>query len=126
VQSPAVTLARRAGTCRDFAWLMIEGLRRLGFAARFVTGYLHSEGAVASRGEGATHAWCEVFLPDLGWMGFDPTNGLAETSDLIPVAISRTPGEAAPVAGTVIGDPGAAKLIVSVEVRLAGDLPQAA
>jgi YD repeat-containing protein len=126
VQSPAETLQRRAGSCRDFAWLMIEALRRLGLAARFVTGYLHSHGVASARGAGATHAWCEVFLPDLGWMGFDPTNGLAESPDLIPVAISRTPAEAAPVAGTVIGDPGAANLIVSVDVRLAGDLPQAA
>ena len=53
----------RSGTCRDFAWLMVEALRRLGYAARFVTGYLYSPAHSAMRGAGATHAWCEVFLP---------------------------------------------------------------
>ncbi len=115
VQSPAETLRLGSGTCRDFAWLMVEGLRRLGYAARFVTGYLHSANA-AVRGEGATHAWCEVFLPGLGWMEFDPTNGLAESSSLIPVAVSRTPHEAAPISGAIFGDPGARRMNVDVEV----------
>ncbi len=99
VQSPSETLSRGAGTCRDFAWLMIETLRRLGFAARFVTGYLYSPGTHS--GAGATHAWCEAFLPDLGWLEFDPTNGLAESPDLIRVAATRTPEEAAPMRGEV-------------------------
>jgi len=118
VQTPAETLATRAGTCRDFAWLMVETLRRAGFAARFVTGYLHSPAATL-RGAGATHAWCEVFLPDLGWTQFDPTNGLAESPDLIPVAASRTPREAAPVSGALIGHPGRSELIVNVTVSAA-------
>ncbi len=115
VQAPAETLAKGSGTCRDFAWLMVEALRRAGYAARFVTGYLHSPNA-AIRGAGATHAWVEVFLPDLGWTEFDPTNGLAESADLIPVAISRTPREAAPVTGALIGDPGRRGLAVEVHV----------
>ncbi|MGA0603043.1 transglutaminase family protein [Caulobacter sp. KR2-114] len=118
VQSPARTLATGSGTCRDFAWLMVEGLRRLGYAARFVTGYLHSPGA-AVRGAGATHAWCEVFLPELGWTEFDPTNGLAESSSLIPVAVSRTPAEAAPISGAIFGDPGRCDLTVDVDVSAA-------
>ena len=66
-QEPSHTIAVGSGTCRDFAWLMVEALRRLGYAARFVTGYLYSPGAVSGvRGAGATHAWCEVFLPELG------------------------------------------------------------
>lgn len=124
VRSPHETL-RLGGTCRDFAWLMVEAARRLGFAARFVTGYLHSPGA-SMRGAGATHAWCEVFLPDLGWTEFDPTNGLAESEDLIPVAASRTPAEAAPVSGVILGDPGTAELHVDVIVTGGTPLPAAA
>ncbi|WGM39075.1 transglutaminase family protein [Caulobacter sp. NIBR1757] len=125
VQTPAETLRGQSGTCRDFAWLMVEVLRRAGYAARFVTGYLHSPRATL-RGAGATHAWCEVFLPDLGWTEFDPTNGLAESPDLIPVAVSRTPREAAPVSGTLIGDPGKSTLTVNVTVSAADDLATAA
>lgn len=124
VQSPAYTIARSSGTCRDFAWLMIEALRRLGYAARFVTGYLYSPTAdradadVARLGAGATHAWCDVFLPGLGWMEFDPTNGLAESPDLIRVAAVRTPEEAAPISGAIVGEPGRCEMSVSVQVRL--------
>jgi YD repeat-containing protein len=125
-QSPAATLARTSGTCRDFAWLMVETCRRLGYAARFVTGYLHSPHQGAVRGAGATHAWCEVFLPDLGWVEFDPTNGVAESADLIPVAVSRTPAEAAPISGAVIGDPGETRLTVAVAVALSGPTAEAA
>jgi transglutaminase-like putative cysteine protease len=119
-QPPDVTLARGSGSCRDFAWLMVESLRRLGFAARFVTGYLYAPN-IAARGSGATHAWCEVFFPSLGWLEFDPTNGLVESPDLIRVATTRTPLEAAPVAGAIIGDPGQATLTVSVDVQLAAE-----
>ncbi|MFN3513335.1 MAG: transglutaminase N-terminal domain-containing protein [Phenylobacterium sp.] len=125
-QDPALTVATGCGTCRDFAWLMVEGLRRLGYAARFVTGYLHSPAAGAVRGAGATHAWCEVFLPDLGWTEFDPTNGLAESADLIPVAVSRTPEEASPISGAILGDPGHVRLSVHVDVRPADPLAAAA
>lgn len=117
VQSPVDTLARRAGTCRDFAWLMVEALRRLGIAARFVSGYLYSARA-EMRGTGSTHAWCEAFLPGLGWVEFDPTNGLTESPYLIPVAVARTPGEASPVSGALIGNPGGCYLDVKVDVRL--------
>jgi YD repeat-containing protein len=115
-QDPAATVSAGSGTCRDFAWLMVEALRRQGYAARFVTGYLHCPAASSVRGAGATHAWCEVFLPDLGWLEFDPTNGLAESSDLIPVAVSRTPEEASPVSGVILGDPGGSHLRVEVQV----------
>ena len=96
-QEPSHTVRMGSGTCRDFAWLMVEALRRLGYAARFVTGYLYSPARSGMRGAGATHAWCEVFLPDLGWTEFDPTNALVESPDLIPVAVTRTPAEAAPI-----------------------------
>ena len=118
VQSPAETLARDGGACRDLAWLMIETLRRQGYAARFVSGYING---ASRKGGGATHAWVEVFLPGLGWTEFDPTNGLTESADLIRVAVSRTPGEAAPVSGTLFGDPGPSELDVSVTVSSSED-----
>lgn len=124
-QSPAQTLSCMSGTCRDFAWLMVESLRRLGYAARFVTGYLRSTGD-ALRGSSATHAWCEAFLPDIGWIAFDPTNGLAESPDLIPVAVSLTPAEAAPIGGSVIGNPGQSRLSVDVNVAYAAPATAAA
>ena len=126
VQTPTETLQRRAGTCRDFAWLMIESLRSLGFAARFVTGYLYSPRLAASpvRGAGATHAWCEVFLPDLGWIEFDPTNGLVESPDLIRVGVTRTPAEASPMMGNALGE-GTCSLTVAVDVDLVDAFEQA-
>lgn len=125
-QEPSHTVRLGAGTCRDFAWLMVEALRRLGYAARFVTGYLYCPDHGDLRGAGATHAWCEVFLPDLGWTEFDPTNALAESGDLIPVAVARTPAEAAPICGAIYGDPGDTHLSVHVDVRPADSLQVAA
>jgi len=122
VQIPSITISTRRGTCRDFAWLMIEVLRRLGYAARFVTGYLYSPelddpaSAPGHRGAGSTHAWCEVFLPSLGWMEFDPTNGLAESPDLIRVASTRMPEP--PIHGAIIGNPLSSGMTVKVEVKL--------
>ncbi len=115
-QSPEETIASGSGTCRDFAWLMIETVRRQGYAARFVSGYLYAP-AAALRGAGATHAWCEIYLPDMGWLEFDPTNGLAESPDLIRVAATRLPSEASPMSGVVEGDAQAA-LTVNVAVTL--------
>jgi transglutaminase-like putative cysteine protease len=125
-RDPDETVRRRSGACRDFAWLMVEALRRLGYAARFVTGYLYSPAQSSVRGAGATHAWCEVFLPHLGWIEFDPTNALVESADLLPVAVTRTPAEAAPVSG-VIEDEGVASILtVHVDVRPVQSLPAAA
>jgi transglutaminase-like putative cysteine protease len=111
--------AVRDEPCRDFAWLFIESVRRFGFAARFATGYLFCPGATV-RGAGATHAWCEVFLPGEGWVEFDPTNGLVESSCLIRVATTRTWQEADPMNGFVFGDE-ACRLSVAVDVDLADD-----
>jgi transglutaminase-like putative cysteine protease len=115
-QAPSITVERGNGTCRDFAWLMIESLRRYGFAARFVTGYIYAR-TKAAQGAGATHAWCEVFLPDLGWIECDPTNGLMESEDLIRVGFTRTPEEASPMDGVVHDDPGDSILTVNVSVE---------
>ena len=118
-QSPSETIANGGGTCRDFAWLLIESVRRLGFAARFATGYLYSPG-VTVRGAGATHAWCEIFLPDLGWTEFDPTNALVESASLIRVATTRTWQESDPMNGTIYGD-AHCELTVAVDVDLVDD-----
>ena len=107
-QPPRLTLALRRGTCRDFALLMIEAVRSLGFAARFVTGYIY----VADRdgsdtlGGGATHAWCQVYLPGAGWVEFDPTNGIVGNRDLIRVAVARDPSQAVPLGGSFRGSAG--------------------
>ena len=126
VQSPAETLRFGSGSCRDYAWLMVEALRHMGYAARFVTGYLYSPAHANIRGAGATHAWAQVFLPDLGWLEFDPTNGVAESSDLIPIAVARRPAEAAPISGTLRGQPGGSRLTVAVDVRHEDDAPPVA
>jgi len=103
-QSPLETLSLRAGSCRDFAMLMIEAVRSLGFAARFVSGYVYSSSQKAGRaGGGHTHAWVRVYLPACGWVEFDPTNGIVGNADLVRVAISRDPRQAVPLHGTWSG-----------------------
>ena len=108
-KSPHVTLETRRGACRDFALLMMEATRALGFAARFISGYVYDEALVDSAdpvvGGGATHAWCAVYLPGAGWVEFDPTNGLIAGRNLIRVSVARTPEQAVPVAGGFIGKP---------------------
>ena len=107
-QSPTETLARGSGTCRDFALLMMEAVRALGLAARFVTGYIYSPNAAGSGnvGGGATHAWMQVYLPGAGWVSFDPTNGIVGNRDLIRVAVVRDPRQAMPLVGTWTGQAG--------------------
>lgn len=104
-QPPEFTLAHRKGTCRDFAWLMIEACRSLGFAARFVTGYIYvpSRDVKSVRGSSSTHAWVQVFLPGAGWIEFDPTNGIVGSKDLIRVGVARRPKQAMPLSGNFIG-----------------------
>ncbi len=119
-QDPLFTLGSGRGTCRDFAVLMIEAVRALGFAARFVSGYLHSPGAGGGPhlGGGSTHAWCQVYLPGAGWVEFDPTNGIVGNRDLIRVAVARDPRQAIPLSGTYFGDAeDFAAMTVSVDVR---------
>src|SRR3978361_468720 len=83
-QHPLDTLQTKSGTCRDYALFMIEALRRLGIAARFVSGYLFIPGERPHRylGGGSTHAWVQVYLPSAGWIEFDPTNGIGGTRHL--------------------------------------------
>jgi transglutaminase-like putative cysteine protease len=104
-QTAAETLALRSGTCRDFAVLMIEALRSLGVAARFVTGYLYDDTSGQTRGGGSTHAWCSAYLPGAGWVEYDPTNGLVAGANLIRVGVTRTAAQASPISGGYVGDP---------------------
>ncbi len=101
VQSAETTLVEGTGSCRDFALLLMAAARRLGLAARFVTGYLH---APLSDAAGATHAWAEIYLPGAGWKGFDPTTGKIVGADHIAVAVARLPVSVPPVAGSFRGD----------------------
>jgi transglutaminase-like putative cysteine protease len=107
-QSPAETLRLKSGTCRDYAWLMVEALRRLGLACRFVSGYLYDSaldgGAVGMTGSGATHAWVQVYLPGAGWRAYDPTNRITAGYDLMRVAIARHPGQVIPLSGSWFGE----------------------
>lgn len=105
-QLPVDTLRLKSGSCRDFALLMMEAVRALGLAARFVSGYVYvasADNGDQNVGGGATHAWVQVFLPGAGWMEFDPTNGLVGNCDLIRVAVVRDPSQAVPVSGKWTG-----------------------
>ncbi len=122
-QSPLDTLARRTGTCRDFAVLMIEAVRALGLAARFVSGYVYNPDVGDTRvGGGNTHAWVHIFLPGSGWVEYDPTNGIVGNRGLIRVAVARDPYQAVPLSGTWTGFPGSdVGMDVSVTVTVEAD-----
>jgi transglutaminase-like putative cysteine protease len=110
-QTPQETLKLSTGSCRDFALLMMEAVRRLGIATRFVSGYLYDpalDGGEADNtvGAGATHAWLQAYLPGAGWVPFDPTNNLLGGNQLIRVGVARDPSQAAPIAGSWYGEAG--------------------
>ncbi|MGU3538266.1 transglutaminase family protein [Methylobacterium sp. A54F] len=124
VQDPVTTLKLKRGSCRDFAVLMMEGVRALGMAARFVSGYLYNprgdreRHVDGHRGAGSTHAWLQVYLPGAGWVEFDPTNGIVGNRDLIRVAVARDPRQAVPLHGSFFGFPhDDLGMSISVEVR---------
>jgi transglutaminase-like putative cysteine protease len=105
VQIAAETLSYGTGSCRDFAYLLMEAARYLGLASRFVSGYLHAPPSPVNFG--ATHAWAEVYLPGAGWKGFDPTIGEIVGTNHIAVAVARLPESVPPIAGSFVGIPGA-------------------
>ena len=116
VQTPAETLRKNSGSCRDFATLLLETCRCWGLAARFNSGYMQCEATEA--GGASTHAWTEVYLPGAGWKGFDPTSGIMTGAQHVTVAVSRNPENAAPITGSFHG-PSNAFQGIQVEVTVA-------
>jgi transglutaminase-like putative cysteine protease len=106
IQNPAQTLKLMSGSCRDLAVFMIAALRSIGFAARFVSGYLHLTGDDDDDPltGGNTHAWVQVHVPGPGWIDLDPSSGTVGNLNLVRVAVVHDPREAIPLQGTWIGN----------------------
>ena len=106
-QTPVETLERGWGSCRDFAVVLAEAARSLGFGARLVSGYLHAPPLDRNTAwpelPGTTHAWAEIYVPGPGWLAFDPTNGSMGGDDLIRVAVARDIHQIVPISGSYRG-----------------------
>lgn len=119
VQTPLETLRLQSGSCRDMATLLLETARALRLAARFASGYLDS--AASAAGRAATHAWMEVYFPEHGWFGYDPTLGEGTSHKHILTGVSSHPRGVMPVSGAFSG-PKEACLGMTVTVKMDKDL----
>jgi transglutaminase-like putative cysteine protease len=116
----AKVLAARRGVCQDFAHLAVAGLRMIGLAARYVSGYIETDPAPGRPklvGADASHAWCSLWVPSVGWIDFDPTNDQLPVQRHVTVAWGRDYRDVPPVRGVVIGPPASQTLRVRVEMR---------
>lgn len=123
IATPLTTvLEHRRGVCQDFAHLAIGAIRSLGLAARYVSGYLETippPGKPRLVGADASHAWCSVFVPEQGWIDFDPTNGQVPNDRYITLAWGRDYGDVTPLKGVIYGG-GKHELKVAVDVERLG------
>src|SRR5580698_3765350 len=125
IQTCEETLEKRLGSCRDSAWVLVQCLRNLGIAARFVSGYLIQLRSPDPAAEGPKsdsadlHAWAEAFLPGAGWIGMDPTSGLLAGEEHIPLVCTPTASQAAPVGGT--SEPASVEFSHSMAIRRLND-----
>lgn len=119
VQTPQQTLELKSGSCRDMATLMLEAVRTVGLASRFASGYLNSTASAAGRA--ATHAWTEIYFPDHGWFGFDPTIGEGTSHKHIVTGVSSHPRGVMPISGAYSG-PAELYAGMTVSVKI-DDLP---
>ncbi len=115
VQTAEETLLIGRGSCRDFAVLMIDAVRSLGIAARFVSGYIFAPDSSGLAGGGATHAWMQAYLPGAGWIDFDPTNSIIGNRNLIRVGVAWAPEHVLPLWGTYSGS---ARAFLGMEVTV--------
>jgi transglutaminase-like putative cysteine protease len=102
--SPYQVYVQERGVCQDFANLFITLARLLGIPARYVCGYLYTGNTSASRAQSdASHAWVQLYIPNIGWKDFDPTNGVLPQTDHVRVAYGRHYRDATPTMGTLYG-----------------------
>ena len=112
---PEQTFERQSGSCRDLAWLFVDACRSVGLAARFVSGYQEGDEEQHRR---ELHAWAEVYVPNAGWRGFDPTHGLGVSNRHVALAASVQPSGASPVDGTFRGSGASSSMSYKIDLEV--------